>query len=114
MMIGDGINDAPSLNQGDVRIAVHKVREISINAADVLLARANLESIPELIRLSRIIERTILQNLCLSLRYNTLTIPLAMIGWGNPFLAAEVMTGNSVNVVHNSMRKKTNLWLTPI
>ena len=51
MMIGDGINDAPSLHQADVGVAVHNAREISIDAADVLLTQANLESITELIRL---------------------------------------------------------------
>ncbi len=109
MMIGDGINDAPSLHQADVGVAVHNAREISIDAADVLLTRANLESIPELIRLSRIARRTILQNLCLSLGYNTLTIPLAMIGWVNPLLAAAAMAGSSVTVVLNSLRQKKQI-----
>ena len=64
MMVGDGINDA----------------------ADVLLTRSELKGISELVRLSRISCWTILQNLSLSLGYNTLTIPLAMMGLINPLL----------------------------
>ena len=109
MMIGEGISDAPSLHQADVGVVVHKAREISIDAADVLLTRANLESIPELIRLSRIARRTILQNLCLSLGYNTLTIPLAMLAWINPLLTAAAMAGSSVTVVLNSLRQKNQI-----
>ena len=77
-------NDAPALRQADVGAAVHNSREISLDAADVLLTRSELKGISELVRLSQISHRTILQNLSLSLGYNTLTIPLAMMGWINP------------------------------
>ena len=77
--------------KADVGAAVHNAREISLDAADVLLTRSELKGISELVRLSRISRRTILQNLSLSLGYNTLTIPLAMMGWINPLLAAAAM-----------------------
>ena len=78
----------------------------SLDAADVLLTRSELKGISELVRLSRISRRTILQNLSLSLGYNTLIIPLAMMGWINPLLAAAAMAGSSVSVVLNSLRQK--------
>ena len=78
----------------------------TIDAADVLLTRSELKGISELVRLSRISRRTILQNLSLSLGYNTLTIPLAMMGWINPLLASAAMAGSSVTVVLNSLRQK--------
>ena len=106
MMVGDGISDAPALRQADVGAAVHNAREISLDAADVLLTRSELKGISELVRLFRISRRTILQNLSLSLGYNTLTIPLAMMGWINPLLAAAAMAGSSVTVVLNSLRQK--------
>jgi cation transport ATPase len=43
------------------------------------------------------------------LGYNTLTIPLAMIGWVNPLLAAAAMAGSSVTVVLNSLRQKKQI-----
>ena len=85
--------------------AVHNAREISLDAADVLLTRSELKGISELVRLSRISRRTILQNLSLSLGYNTLTIPLAMMGWINPLLAT-AMARSSVTGVLNSLRQK--------
>jgi Cation transport ATPase len=45
-------------------------------------------------------------NVSLSLGYNTITIPLAMMGWINPLLAAAAMAGSSVTVVLNSLRQK--------
>ena len=106
MMVGDGINDAPALRQVDVGATVHNAREISLDAADVLLTRSELKGISELVRLSRISRRTILKNLSLSLGYNTFNIPLAMMGWINPLLAAAAMAGSSVTVVLNSLRQK--------
>ena len=73
---------------------------------DVLLTRSELKGISELVRLSRISRRTILQNLSLSLGYSTLTIPLAMMGWINPLLDAAAMAGSSVTVVLNYLRQK--------
>ena len=105
IFIGDGINDSPSIKQADVGVTTSSSSQIAQVSGDILIHKGGLETLNKIFKLSKKSKLRIYQNLFLAFIYNTLMIPIAVIGIITPNLAALAMALSSISVVINSSRK---------
>ncbi|MCL4178940.1 MAG: cation-translocating P-type ATPase [Verrucomicrobia bacterium] len=102
--VGDGINDAPALEQADLGIAVSKASDVAREAADIILLNSDIQAIPEALGLAQATLRTIKQNLFWAFFYNAAAIPLAALGFLSPVICALAMGLSDLLVIGNALR----------
>ncbi len=104
-MVGDGNNDALALKQASVSLGFEK-STLSKSACDILLLEEDLSLLKKAFDNAQKVYQVVLQNIVLSLIYNAILIPVAMLGYINPLIASLSMSASSLLVVLNSLRLK--------
>jgi Cu2+-exporting ATPase len=101
LMVGDGLNDGPSLAAASVSMSPATAADISQTVADIIFQGRGLAAVDTVLRLARR-ARTVMRSLC----YNVVMLPLAMAGLVTPWLAAAAMSASSLLVMANSFRAR--------
>ncbi len=104
LMVGDGLNDAPSLAVADVSMSPASGMDITQNSADIVFQGDALQPVITAWRTACTTQRLVRQNFVLAIGYNVVAIPLAVAGYVTPLVAALAMSGSSLLVIANAMR----------
>ena len=107
MMVGDGINDSPSLKAAAIGVSVEGGSDVSADSSDIILMNSNIGIISLLLKVGKKTNQIIKQNLFWAVFYNCLMIVIAtglLPIHINPMIASMAMMMSSLMVVFNSLR----------
>ena len=104
LMVGDGLNDAPALAAAHASLSPASGADVAQVAADAVFQGSRLAAVIELLDVATRARVLVRQNIAMSIVYNALAVPLAVLGMVTPPIAAALMSSSSIAVVANALR----------
>jgi Cu2+-exporting ATPase len=104
LMLGDGLNDTAALAAAHVSISPASALDAARAASDIVLLGQDMAPVADALRIAKQATRRIRENFALSLGYNTIAVPLALMGLATPLIAALAMSLSSITVSLNALR----------